>query len=49
MGEIRITARKNGPYRVEGDLSSLKLVDAEATNTTSPAKLEFHSAAAEAR
>ncbi len=29
MGEIRITARKNGPYRVEGDLSSLKLVDAE--------------------
>jgi len=29
MGEIRITARRNGPYRVEGDLSLLKLVDAE--------------------
>ena len=29
MGEIKITARKNGPYRVEGDLSSLKLLDAD--------------------
>jgi CDGSH-type Zn-finger protein len=29
MGEIKITVRKNGPYRVEGDLASLKLVDAD--------------------
>jgi CDGSH-type Zn-finger protein len=29
MGEIRITAKKNGPFRVEGDLSELKLTDAD--------------------
>ena len=29
MPEIRITARRNGPYRVEGDLSLLKLTDAD--------------------
>jgi CDGSH-type Zn-finger protein len=29
MAEIRITAKKNGPYRVEGDLSQIKLTDAD--------------------
>jgi CDGSH-type Zn-finger protein len=29
MGEIKITAKKNGPFRVEGDLSQLRLTDAE--------------------
>ncbi len=29
MGEIKITAKKNGPFRVEGDLSQVKLVDAD--------------------
>jgi CDGSH-type Zn-finger protein len=29
MSEIRITARKNGPFRVEGDLSQVKLTDAD--------------------
>ena len=26
---IKITCKKNGPYRVEGDLSQLELVDAD--------------------
>jgi CDGSH-type Zn-finger protein len=29
MGEIKITVKKSGPVRVEGDLSQLKLTDAE--------------------
>jgi CDGSH-type Zn-finger protein len=29
MSEIRITARKSGPFRVEGDLSQVKLTDAD--------------------
>lgn len=28
MADIKITARPNGPFRVEGDLSKLQLVDA---------------------
>jgi CDGSH-type Zn-finger protein len=28
MAEIKITAKPNGPFRVEGDLSKLELVDA---------------------
>ena len=28
MSKVRITAKLNGPYRVEGDLSLLELVDA---------------------
>jgi CDGSH-type Zn-finger protein len=28
MSKLRITAKLNGPYRVEGDLSLLELVDA---------------------
>jgi CDGSH-type Zn-finger protein len=28
MAKIKITAKPNGPYRVEGDLSLLELVDA---------------------
>ena len=32
MGEIKITAKKNGPYRVEGDLASLKLTDADGNH-----------------
>ncbi len=29
MAEIKITVRKSGPYRIEGDLSKLELVDAD--------------------
>ena len=29
MGEVRITAKRNGPFRLEGDLASVKLVDAD--------------------
>ena len=29
MSTLKITAKKNGPYRVEGDLSQLELVDAD--------------------
>ena len=29
MAVIKITVRKNGPYRVEGDLSQLQLTDFE--------------------
>ena len=29
MSEIKITAKKNGPYRIEGDLTQVKLVDAD--------------------
>jgi CDGSH-type Zn-finger protein len=28
MADIKITAKPNGPFRVEGDLSKLELVDA---------------------
>jgi CDGSH-type Zn-finger protein len=28
MAEIKITAKPNGPFRVEGDLTKLELVDA---------------------
>lgn len=31
MSEVKITIRPNGPYRVEGDLSAVKLVDANGT------------------
>jgi CDGSH-type Zn-finger protein len=29
MSTLKITAKMNGPFRVEGDLSQLELVDAE--------------------
>ena len=29
MAAIKITARKNGPFRVEGDLTQLELTDFE--------------------
>lgn len=31
MADIKITAKPNGPFRVEGDLSKLELVDANGT------------------
>jgi CDGSH-type Zn-finger protein len=31
MADIKITIKPNGPYRVEGDLSKLELVDANGT------------------
>lgn len=31
MADIKITIKPNGPYRVEGDLSKLELVDADGT------------------
>ena len=31
MADIKITIKPNGPYRVEGDLSKLELLDANGT------------------
>jgi CDGSH-type Zn-finger protein len=31
MADIKITAKPNGPFRVEGDLSKIEIVDANGT------------------
>jgi len=41
MAAVKITIRKNGPYRVEAPEGSVELVDAESTKYDLTGKLAF--------
>src|SRR5581483_10520513 len=49
IAQVKITVRKNGPYRVEAPEGSIELVDAKETLTTLPVRRPFRCVAAAGR